>query len=178
MGPRLPSPCYNFLTMDRETLIETLAQTLSATPGVELGYLFGSQASGQTGPMSDVDVGVLFARGTNEHQTRAHLAYRLAKALDTEHIDVIPLNQAPVDLARAVIVQGICIYQQSVASRVEFEASTLSRYADYLPVLEALRQDIIQGEDLERRTQRYRKALRRTERTLSEIAAPDSPAAE
>ena len=59
-----------------------------------------------------------------------------------------------------------------VATRVEYEAHVLSRYGDYLPVLRAQRDDILQRDKHAHRVQRYRAALGRTERTLGQIAAP------
>jgi hypothetical protein len=45
----------------------------------------------------------------------------------------------------------------------------MSRYGDYLPVLRALREDVLRGEQDGTRVRRYRAALERTERTLGQI---------
>jgi hypothetical protein len=47
----------------------------------------------------------------------------------------------------------------------------LSRYGDYLPVLRAQRQSILEEGAHDRRVQRYREALGRTERALGKIRA-------
>jgi hypothetical protein len=49
--------------------------------------------------------------------------------------DIVVLNAAPVELASAIIAQGKRLYERDVFTRVEFEADTMSRYGDYLPVL-------------------------------------------
>jgi hypothetical protein len=89
----------------------------------------------------------------------------------------VVLNHAPVELAYAVIAQGEVAFEQDIATRVEYEATILSRYGDYLPVLRALRDDILRGDDYAHRVRRYRSAVGRTERTLGQItsASQQSP---
>lgn len=95
----------------------------------------------------------------------------MTKALGGARVDVVVLNVAPPELAFAVISQGRILYERSVATRVDYEAYVMGLYGDYLPVLQAQRRQILEGGDREKRAERYREALRRTQRTLSEIAA-------
>ncbi|MGQ9483235.1 type VII toxin-antitoxin system MntA family adenylyltransferase antitoxin [Chloroflexus sp.] len=139
---------------------------MTTHPNVCLVYLFGSQVSGTTGPLSDVDLAVLLTHGTSMLQAMAKLELRFAVLLDGRRANLIVLNQAPIELAYAVIAQGTIIYQRSLAERVEYEAEVMSRYGDYLPFLRAQQQDILQGTGNERRVQRYRAALERTLRTI------------
>ena len=150
---------------------EKLSNVLTSLKGISLIYLFGSQAEGRLGPMSDHDLGVLVDRAADGEQARAWLTHELARALQTDRIDVVWLNRAPIELAYAIIAQGKVLYQRDVATRVEYEARVMSRYGDYLPVLRAQRDDILRGDENATRVQRYRAALGRTERTLGQIAA-------
>jgi hypothetical protein len=93
----------------------------------------------------------------------------LAAALDTDRIDVVSLNDAAVELAYGVISEGEVLYEHDVETRVEYEAGTMSRYYDCLPVLRSQRRDILRGGDHAARVQRNREALGRTERTLEQI---------
>lgn len=45
-------------------------------------------------------------------------------------------------MAFAVIAQGKVLLQRDLETRVEYEADTLSRYYDYLPVLRAQREEV------------------------------------
>jgi len=81
----------------------------------------------------------------------------------------VPLKRAPVELSYAIISQGVRVYQRDVVNLIEFEARIMSLYGDYLCVLRAQKEDILRGRGNDRRVQRYREALRRTERTLSQI---------
>ena len=134
-----------------------------------LAYLFGSQADGTAGPQSDYDIALVARQPSLALQAR--LAHEIGIILGTGRVDVVSLNQAPVELAYAVIVQGQLLSQRSVAERVEFEAKVLSLYADYLPILRRQREEILEDVGKEARVQRYREALGRTERTLAEIRA-------
>lgn len=140
---------------------------------ISLVYLFGSRAEpcAKVGPMSDYDFGVFFEHGTTTAQPAAAFASEMTKALGDPRVDVIVLNNAPIELAFAVISQGCILYERSVATRVDYEAYVMGLYGDYLPVLEAQRRQILEGGDREKRAERYHKALRRTRRTLSTIAA-------
>jgi predicted nucleotidyltransferase len=157
--------------MNEDLLKARLRFALKNHPGVELVYLFGSQIGGNTGPQSDYDLGVLINQAEDVDFIRDQFAYEVGRALDTDPIDVLLLNEAPVELAYSVIAQGIPLYQRDLATRVEYEAQIMSRYGDYLPVLRAQRDDILRGDEHGTRVQRYREALGRTERALGEITA-------
>jgi predicted nucleotidyltransferase len=127
-----------------------------------MAYLFGSQVDGVTGPDSDYDFGVLVEGSHDALALSAHLTHALAVALETDRVDVVILNTAPIELAYAVIAQGLLLYERDLATRVEYEAGVLTRYGDYLPVLRAQRRDVLQGDNHAARIQRYRAALGRT----------------
>jgi predicted nucleotidyltransferase len=157
--------------MEFQDLRERLAKLAADFPEVSLVYLFGSQVTGRTGPLSDYDLGVLTDREGESPPRRAALEHALAALLNTERLDVVWLTQAPVELAFAVISEGRLLYERDAADRVEYEARVMSRYFDYLPVLRAQRAEILAGGESGVRIQRYREALGRTERTLREIRA-------
>jgi predicted nucleotidyltransferase len=142
----------------------------AANAAVLLVYLFGSRAVGRAGPGSDYDLGILLNRREDSPARRARLHHELVVILGTPAVDVVILNQAPPELAFAVI-QGQLLYERDLATRVEYEAYVMGRYYDYLPYLRAQRREILAGEDHGTRIQRYREALGRTERTLREIRA-------
>jgi predicted nucleotidyltransferase len=159
------------MIMDVQDLKDELSIIVAGVSGVRLVYLFGSQVEGLLGPMSDYDLGVLVDHAADGRRIQAHLAHELARALQTDRVDVLLLNRAPIELAYAIVAQGKLLYERDVATRVEYEAQVLTRYGDYLPVLRAQRDDILQGDEYAHRVQRYREAFGRTERTLGQIAA-------
>jgi len=146
------------------------AETRSQFP-VGLAYLFGSQATGQAGAQSDYDVAVLFD-GNVSTDDRYVLTHQLTELLDTD-VDLVDLARAPIELVYNVIATGQILYEKDRTTRVEFEARTLSMYFDQLPVLRAERRALLEEtrEDYDAGVERYRTALRATERMLAQTRA-------
>jgi len=154
-----------------EGLIKKLGVLFSCgnkEPYIELAYLFGSHAGGTEGPISDYDIAVLFSKTIPPEKTY-RIAHKLATLLMTERVDMVVLNRAPIELRYAVIATGIVIYEVNQAVRVEFEASTLSCYGDFLPILRRQKKEILEERNNETGIQRYRETLRETQRLLAEI---------
>jgi predicted nucleotidyltransferase len=158
--------------MNKQLTRDKLRDVLAHIPEVRLAYLFGSQVDGPVGPLSDYDLGVLTERSQDAPQLRARLCQYLARAIETDQIDVVLLDRAPIELAYAIIAHGEVLYERDAATRVEYEAQVMGLYGDYLPVLRAQRHDILEeGGGHASRVQRHRAALGRTERTIGQIRA-------
>ena len=154
-----------------EELIKKLGSLFSCgqkDPSVELAYLFGSHADCTQGPISDYDIAVLFSNPVPPEKAY-RVAHKLATLLMTERVDFVVLNRVPIELRYAVVATGIVIYEVSPAVRVEFEASTLSCYSDFLPILSRQKKEILEERNNEAGIQRYRTTLRKTQRLLAEI---------
>ena len=139
-------------------------------PCIDLAYIFGSRADGKVGPISDYDIAVLYAK-LHAPYLRYELAHKLKKKLMTDRVDLLVLNDAPIELRYAAIASGIVVYEVNVKTRVEYEALTLSLYGDFLPVLRNQREDILKEGNDETGIQRYRAALGKTQRLLEQIRA-------
>jgi predicted nucleotidyltransferase len=150
-------------------LRQAIIDNLQHVPQISLIYLFGSQAEGHVGPLSDYDLGVLVDQPESAAYVRSRLAFELGRRIATQKIDIVLLNRASIDLAFAVISRGKLLYQRDDAERIEYEAKVMGLYFDYLPVLRSQRDDILRGGEYEARIHRYRKAFGRTARTLVEI---------
>jgi len=146
------------------------AKIIKQRKNISLAYLFGSQVQGKVGNLSDYDIAVL-VDGDVPYEFKYQLASELRRTLNTERVDLVILNSAPIELAYNVISNGKLLYQRSAYDRVEFEANTLSKYFDYLPVLRKQRAEILREVNYERGIQRHREALRKTERMLAELRA-------
>lgn len=153
------------------SLIKSVIEDLiSHYPGIKLAYLFGSQIKGDIGPLSDYDIAVLMEYHSDGSQLCSSLGSTLAAGLDTR-IDVVLLNRVPIELAYAIISEGMIIYERDSSTRIDYEAQVMGLYGDYLPTLRAQRYEILNGEEYGPRVQRYREALRRTERALRETGS-------
>ena len=159
--------------MNQNEIIKSLYSFFSSAktkPRIDLAYIFGSRAAGKEGPISDYDIAVLFSE-PYQSVRRYELAHELAKVLKTGQVDLLVLNNAPIELRYAVIASGILIYEANVETKVEYEALTLSLYGDFLPVLRDQREDILKDKNNETGIQRYRAALGKTQRLLEKIRA-------
>ncbi len=83
--------------------------------GVVAASLFGSQASGRVGPLSDVDIGV-WVETKLSRRARAEIGLSLARAAAdaarTDEVDLVILNDAPPLLGHRVIRDGIRLLER------------------------------------------------------------------
>lgn len=104
---------------------------------VTLAYLFGSQATGKAGPLSDVDIAVLFADGLSS-STRFHLRCRLIAELmgvfRRNDVEVVDLAEASPLLRNQVRRYGQLLYCQDDRQRVRFQTEALRDYLDTRPI--------------------------------------------
>jgi len=124
-----------------------LAELFESAHDVVAAYLFGSQASGNRGPLSDIDLAVWLddhgpARAT-QPAARSQLASLLV-ARDNE-VELVVLNGASPLLAQRVIRDGELLAERSVLRRVRLETEAIIRYLDTIPP----RDELVRG--LERR---------------------------
>lgn len=157
------------------SLSQRLQSLFAEEESVRLAYVFGSQVDGHTGPCSDLDVAVLVTDACRDTPTayRTRLAHEIRSCADIDKVDLVLLNQTPIELAYHVIADGMRVYETDPTTRVEYEAFVLGRYGDSLPVLRSQREQIL-SEPTDDGIQRYRAALGRTERTLAALtSAPE-----
>ena len=101
--------------------------------GVVAAMLIGSQARGTAGPLSDVDVAVWHEPGLDSRarlDLQIALAGRAARALYTDEIDVIPLNDAPPLMRHRAIRDGRRLVERDPDERVRLETRAVLDYLD------------------------------------------------
>lgn len=102
---------------------------------VNTAYLFGSQARGKTGPLSDYDIGILLEENT-EISKYFNLKLKLMSCFGgfykTGKIDLIILNSCPLILSMNIIKEGKIIYELDREYRIAFESQVMNRYLDRL----------------------------------------------
>ncbi len=75
--------------------LERIVEVAVRHPEVGLLYLFGSQASGDTGPLSDYDFAVYIDEPNHAKLTdlRFELLHELSRILQSDAIDLVVLNR-------------------------------------------------------------------------------------
>jgi predicted nucleotidyltransferase len=114
-----------------------LLQPVFASYPVIAAYLFGSQASGATSPLSDIDIAVVLAPDTTSPGTiQATLISDLMLALHRSDIDVVILNAAP-PLLKQRAISGRLLYCRDDLARVRFEVAARHEHFDTKPLRDA-----------------------------------------
>ncbi len=99
-------------------------------------YLFGSQATGKNGPLSDYDIAILFDETVPEKDyfdKKLELIGKFSQFYKTNKIDLVILNTAPNLLAMNVISEGKILFEKDKDYRIAFETHVMSCYYDRLP---------------------------------------------
>jgi predicted nucleotidyltransferase len=119
-----------------QEILKKLSGALEAEPDIAFAYLFGSVAKGRSGPLSDVDVAVYFhpaGDSRSRFKRRLLLMSKLGKALRRDDVEVVPLQDAPLDLAFEILAQGKLIFSKDDGQKADFVFETLRKYHDEAP---------------------------------------------
>jgi hypothetical protein len=114
-------------------IVDRIRRILQGEPAVAVAYLFGSVAEGRAGPLSDVDIGVLF-RESADREVEGRLLDRLVEALGTENVDLVPLARAPLPLRFRAVRDGRVLLSRDALMRERFEVASVMRYLDFKPL--------------------------------------------
>jgi len=105
--------------------------------GVVAGSLFGSQAVGEPGPLSDVDVAVWVEGALKPRERgalRLELADAAARALGTDQVDLVVLNDAPPLLRHRAVRDGEVLVERDRLAHVRLATTALLEYLDTEPL--------------------------------------------
>ena len=113
---------------------EKIKDIFSRYSQVKLGYLFGSQATGKTGPLSDYDFAIYIDEKDAQKgfQLRLQIANALSAYLNTDNVDVLVINdiKSP-EIKYAIIKEGILLYEQE-PYKVLLVPRILNEYFDFM----------------------------------------------
>src|SRR4249919_175786 len=120
--------------------------------GVVAAMLFGSQARGTPGPLSDVDIAVWHdpgLDGARRFRLQLDLIGAAEAALGTPEIDLVMLNGAPPLLRQRAIRDAVRLVERDHDERVRLETRAIIDYCDTAPLRallgQALRRRIEEG---------------------------------
>ncbi len=106
-------------------------------PGVVSALLFGSQATGKAGPLSDVDLAVWLdpaMEADERHRRRIALIGVASKALSTDEVQVVVLNDATPLLRHRVLRDGVRLVDRDPRTRIRLETAAVLEYLDTAPL--------------------------------------------
>lgn len=113
---------------------QSIGPLIGAYRNVSGASLFGSQAHGITGPMSDIDLAIDFVPNASAAQRQKimnRLFSDLSRLLKTDHIDLIDLTNAPVLLRYNALTKGtpLAVRHPDAFERTRFRA--VQDYEDF-----------------------------------------------
>ncbi len=109
---------------------EKLLPVWEAFPEVKFAYLFGSQAAGRAGPLSDLDLAVYLE--PYSHRRFLELYAACSRALKRDDLDLVVLNRTEnLILLENIIREGKLLFERDRGARFEFEVETLHLALDF-----------------------------------------------
>ena len=97
-------------------------------------YLFGSCATGEVNPTSDVDIAVLFKSNDskNAFQLRCAFYADLSRMLQRNDIDIVVLNTSRnLILQDTIVREGKLLYSADDEARIAYEVRTMHMCIDF-----------------------------------------------
>lgn len=101
-------------------LLDALVEQLRDA-GARFAFVHGSRAEGRHRPESDTDVAAWFGRDVDPFELEAHLP---------AGVDLLVLDDAPLELAGRVAMHGRLLFEADPAQRVEWQATTRKIFLD------------------------------------------------
>ena len=107
---------------DRAAVVDVLRSY-----GARFGFVFGSRASGDVHPGSDLDVAAWWAGDAPD-------AWDVVMPAG---VDLVVLNGAPLELAGRIALEGIILFDDDPVAQVSWTATTRKIWLDERPRFEA-----------------------------------------
>ena len=125
-----------------------VVQCLASLKNVQFAYLFGSLARRRSNPMSDVDFAVYLHEDSDFSEGKLYILGRLMDILETDKIDLVVLNTAPLPLAMNILKSRQVLVDKLPHTRHLFESKIMRTYFDF---------SVLESSILERRYYRGRR---------------------
>ncbi|MGH3798037.1 MAG: type VII toxin-antitoxin system MntA family adenylyltransferase antitoxin [Pseudonocardiaceae bacterium] len=114
-----------------DAIARRVRRVLESDPRVRFAYLFGSQATGDARPDSDVDLAVsLRPQGSLLEEARLH--DQLAAALGRRDVDLLVVDDAPLWLQFRVVA-GRVLFSRDERERIAFRERVEKMFLDFRP---------------------------------------------
>jgi len=130
------TPLQGFRIIPLGDYLPRLAQTFEQHSEIVAVYLYGSYASGESGPLSDVDLAVLLKPNHSRNEMfelQLDLISQILQIIRGDEVDLVVLNETSPLLAYEVIRGGKVLFCRNDMARTQYEATTINRYLDWRP---------------------------------------------
>ena len=122
---------YSRLPQNIEENLPKAGAYLKSRPEVSFAYLFGSLAKGKPLPLSDVDIAVYLSESSDVLEKKLEILGELIAILETDEIDLVILNEAPLALRMKILEYKKLIVDNAPFLRHRYESLTMREYFDF-----------------------------------------------
>jgi uncharacterized protein len=133
---------YKKLPANIEDLVPKALTYLQSMPDILFAYLFGSFGRGKQMLLSDVDIAIYLKEPTDVQEKKMEILGALIDILQTDEIDLVVLNNAPLPLKMRILESKRVIVDREPFVRHHYESLTMREYFDF---------SILEGRILNRR---------------------------
>ena len=112
-------------------LLPKAASYLKSESDIAFAYLFGSLAQGEPKPLSDVDMAIYLSGETDIAERKLEILGRLMDLLETDEIDLVVLNTAPLTLRWKTLETRRVLVDNLPFVRHQYESLTMRKYFDF-----------------------------------------------
>ena len=116
---------------DIDASLSQAQNVLEQDSRVIFAYLFGSFGRRKPTPLSDVDIAVYLERKTNVSAAKLDLIGGLTRALGSDEVDLVVLNEAPLSLAGRIQLSHRVLVDKDRGRRLSYESLTRRQFADF-----------------------------------------------
>jgi len=93
-------------------------------------FLFGSYGTENQTALSDIDFAVYFNRRMDLSEELTFLS-KLSDVLETDRVDLVNLNKAPVNIQFRAVSEGKIIYEKDYIATCDYIEKVIGLYQDY-----------------------------------------------
>jgi predicted nucleotidyltransferase len=122
---------YSKLPDNIQGLLPHAQDYLRARKDVLFAYLFGSLARRKPSYLSDVDIAVYLSKDADIPERKMEILGKLTELLETDEIDLVILNYAPLTLRIKILETKKVIVDNAPFLRHDYESLTMREYFDF-----------------------------------------------
>lgn len=120
------------LPPDIEARLGDAKRVLTEDSRVIFAYLFGGLGKGRRTPLSDIDIAVYLKSAADIASTKMTLINLLMQFLNTDAVDLVILNDAPLSLAGRIQRTSKVLVDKAPPRRYAYESLIRREFADFL----------------------------------------------
>jgi predicted nucleotidyltransferase len=121
-----------------EELLPKAVDYLRKREDIEFAYFFGGIGRGKRLPLSDIDIAIYLRNSSEIREKKMEILGVLMNLLETDEIDLVILNGAPLTLKMKILESKAIVVDHSPFLRHRFESLIMREYFDFSVVEKAI----------------------------------------